>query len=91
MVQFSSKLTCIPVLWNVRERRLSGKSREAVETNARMRIKKLLLGIHEAVKSLLSRPGGFDAEAVKCQYQGSLETRMTLLRLLDRYIEGFRA
>ena len=89
MVQFSSKLTCTPALWNVRERRLSGKSREAVETNAR--IEKLLLGIHEAVKSLSTRPGGFDAEAVKCQYQGSLETRMTLLRLLDRYIEGLRS
>lgn len=74
MVQFSSKLTCTPALWNVRERRLSGKSREAVETNAR--IEKLLLGIHEAVK---------------CQYQGSLGTRMTLLRLLDRYIEGLRS
>ena len=89
MVQFSSKLTCTPALWNVRERRLSGKSREAVETNAR--IEKLLLGIHEAVKSLSTRPGGFDAEAVKCQYQGSLETRMTLLRLLNRYIEGLRS
>ena len=89
MVQFSSKLTCTSALWNVRERRLSGKSREAVETNAW--IKKLLLGIHEAVKSFSSRPGGFDAETVKCQYQGSLGTRMTLLRLLDRYIEGFRA
>ncbi len=89
MVQFSSKLTCTPALWNVRERRLSGKSREAVETNAR--IEKLLLGIHEAVKSLSTRPGGFDAEAVKNQYQGSLETRMTLLRLLDRYIEGLRS
>lgn len=72
-----------------RERRLSGKSREAVETNAR--IEKLLLGIHEAVKSLSTRPGGFDAEAVKCQYQGSLETRMTLLSLLDCYIEGLRS
>lgn len=89
MVQFSSKLTCTPALWNVRKWRLSGKSREAVETNAR--IEKLLLGIHEAVKSLSSRPGGFDAEAVKNQYQGSLETRMTLLRLLDRYIEELRS
>ncbi len=80
MVQLSSKLTRTPALWNVRERRLIGKSREAVETNAR--IEKLLLGIHETVKSLSSRPGRVDAEAVKCQYQSSLEIRMPLLRLL---------
>lgn len=33
MAQFSCKLSCTPGLWNARESRLNGKSREAVETN----------------------------------------------------------
>ena len=36
MVQFSCKLSCTPDLWNPRESRLDGKSREAVETNAKI-------------------------------------------------------
>ena len=32
MAQFSCKLSCTPGLWNARESRLNGKSREAVET-----------------------------------------------------------
>ena len=35
MAQFSCKLSCTPWLWNPRESRLNGKSREAVETNAK--------------------------------------------------------
>ena len=31
MAQFSCKLSCTPELWNPRESRLNGKSREAVE------------------------------------------------------------
>ena len=46
VAQFSTKLSCTPKLWNVRENRLEGKSREAVETNAK--IEKLLLAIHAA-------------------------------------------
>lgn len=44
MAQFSSKLSCTPELWNPRESRLNGKSKEAVETNAK--IDKLLLAIN---------------------------------------------
>ena len=36
MAQFSCKLSCTPGLWNPRESRLNGKSREAVETNAKI-------------------------------------------------------
>ena len=35
MAQFGCKLSCKPELWNARESRLDGKSREAVETNAK--------------------------------------------------------
>ena len=33
IAQFSCKLSCDPKLWNARESRLNGKSREAVATN----------------------------------------------------------
>ena len=46
MAQFSCKLSCTPGLWNARESRLNGKSREAVETNEK--IERLLLAVHSA-------------------------------------------
>ena len=81
MAQFSSKLSCTPELWNPRESRLNGKSKEAVEINAK--IDKLLLAINSAYDSLLERKIDFDATAVKEAFQGSVETQMTLLRRLD--------
>ena len=52
MAQFGCKLSCRPELWNARESRLDGKSREAVETNAKL--DKLLLGhtIQEITRGL---------------------------------------
>lgn len=43
MAQFSTKLSCRPELWNTRESRLNGKSREAVVTNAKL--EQLLISI----------------------------------------------
>ena len=85
MAQFSSKLSCTPELWNPRESRLNGKSKEAVEINAK--IDKLLLAINSAYDSLLERKIDFDATVVKEAFQGSVETQMTLLRRLDIHIE----
>lgn len=78
MVQFSCKISCTPGLWNPRESRLNGKSREAVETNAK--IDKLLLDINAAFDSLLERKSDFDAVSVKDAFQGSMNTQMTLLK-----------
>jgi len=89
MIQFSLKLSCTPSLWNPRESRLDGKSREAVEINAK--IEKVLLGIHSAFDSLMERKKPFDAESVKNQYQGSMNSQTTLLALLDGYMAGLRA
>ena len=52
MAQFGCKLSCRPELWNARESRLDGKSREAVEANAKL--DKLLLGhtIQEITRGL---------------------------------------
>ncbi|GAB6008805.1 tyrosine-type recombinase/integrase [Dysgonomonas reticulitermitis] len=87
-VQFSSKLSCTPTLWNPRESRLDGKSNEAVEANAK--IDKLLLAVHHAFDSLVKRNKPFDAESVKVLYQGSMNAQTTLLTLLDRHMEGLR-
>ena len=89
MAQFSLKLSCTPSLWNPRESRLDGKSREAVEVN--QKIEKLLLSVHSAFDSLIARKKPFDAEVVKNLYQGSMGGQITLLALLDRYMEGLRA
>lgn len=69
IAQFSSKLSCTPELWNPRESRLNGKSKEAVEINAK--IDKLLLAINSAFDSLLERKQEFDATDVKNAFQGS--------------------
>ena len=57
MAQFSCKLSCTPGLWNARESRLNGKSREAVETNEK--IERLLLAVHSAFNSLMERKRDF--------------------------------
>ncbi len=89
MSQFSLKLSCTPGLWNPRESRLDGKSREAVVTNAK--IEELLLAVHSAYDTLIERNRPFDAESVKNLFQGSMGAQTTLLVLLDKYIDGLRA
>ncbi len=89
MAQFSCKLSCTPGLWNSRESRLDGKSREAVETNAA--IDRLLLGVNAAFDFLVDRGGGFDANDVKEQFQGSMETRVTLMRMTDAVCEELKS
>ena len=53
IAQFSCKLSCNPDLWNPRESRMDGKSREAVEVNSRL--ENLLLSVQSAYQSLLSK------------------------------------
>ena len=89
MAQFGCKLSCRPELWNARESRLDGKSREAVETN--VKLDKLLLAVNAAFDTLVERGQDFDATAVKDLFQGSMETQMTLLRMTDRICEDLKA
>jgi hypothetical protein len=89
MAQFSCKLSCTPDLWNPRESRLNGKNREAVIINAKL--EKILVAVHSAYDTLAGRKQEFDAMAVKDLFQGSMETQMPLLKLLDRHIEEIRA
>ena len=85
IAQFSCKLSCNPDLWNPRESRMDGKSREAVEVNGRL--ENLLLSIQSAYQSLLARGCAFDATDVKEQFQGSLQTRCMLIERLDMLIK----
>ena len=89
MAQFGCKLSCTPELWNPRESRLNGKSKKAVETNAK--IEKLLLAINSAFDSLLERKQEFDATAVKDMFQGSMDKQMTLLKQFDRINEDLKS
>ena len=85
VAQFSCKLSCNPDLWNPRESRMDGKSREAVEVNGRL--ENLLLSIQSAYQSLLARGCPFDATDVKEQFQGSVQTQCMLIERLDMLIK----
>ena len=85
IAQFSCKLSCNPDLWNSRESRMDGKSREAVEVNSRL--ENLLLSVQSAYQSLLSKGCPFDATDVKEQFQGSVQTRCMLIERLDMLIK----
>ena len=85
IAQFSCKLSCDPNLWNPRESRMDGKSREAVEVNGRL--ENLLLSVQSAYQSLLSKGCPFDATDVKEQFQGSVQTRCMLIERLDMLIK----
>ena len=82
MAQFSCKLSCTPNLWNPRSGRLEGKSREAVEVNAK--IDKMLLNINSAYDNLLKRNVNFTAQSIKELMQGSVECQVTLMDMMDR-------
>ena len=81
MAQFGCKLSCTPKLWNPRESRLDGKSKEAMEVNAK--IDKLLLTVNSAYEALVELKKDFDAKAIKGLFQCSADTQVTLLKELD--------
>lgn len=89
MAQFSCKLSCKPELWNPRESRLNGKSKEAVETNER--IEKLLLAVNSAFDSLVARQVEFTATDVKEMFQGSVKTQMTLMGAVNKMYADMEA
>ncbi|WP_045166429.1 Arm DNA-binding domain-containing protein, partial [Prevotella intermedia] len=76
IAQFCCKLSCNPDLWNPRESRMDGKSREAVEINGRL--ENLLLSIQSAYQSLIAKGQPFDAADIKEQFQGSVQARCML-------------
>ena len=85
VAQFSCKLSCNPDLWNSRESRMDGRSREAVEINGRL--ENLLLSIQSAYQSLIAKEQPFDATDVKELFQGSVQARCRLIERLDILIK----
>ena len=85
IAQFSCKLSCNPKLWNARESRLNGKSREAVATNGKL--ERLLLSVQSAYRVLCERGAVFTATDIKEQFQGSMQTQITFLERYDRMVE----
>lgn len=88
VVQFSTKLSCTPELWNPRESRLNGKSKEAVETN--VKIEKVLLAVSTAFDTLVRRNTDFTAQSIKELMQGSMNTQMTLMQMGRRVTDDIR-
>jgi len=85
IAQFSCKLFCNPDLWNPRESRMEGKSREAVEVNGRL--DNLLLAVQSSYQSLLAKGSPFDATDIKEHFQGSVQSRAMLLERFDDLIK----
>ena len=88
IAQFSCKLFCNPDLWNPRESRMDGKSREAVEVNAKL--DNFLLAVQSSYQSLLAKGLPFDATDIKEDFQGSVQSRTMLLERFDGLIEEMR-
>ncbi len=85
IAQFSCKLFCNPDLWNPRESRMDGKSREAVEVNAKL--DNLLLAVQSSYQSLLAKGAPFDATDIKEHFQGSVQARCMLIERLDLLVK----
>ena len=85
IAQFSCKLFCNPDLWNPRESRMDGKSREAVEVNAKL--DNLLLAVQASYQSLLAKGSPFDATDIKERFQGCVQSRAMLLERFDDLIK----
>ena len=88
IAQFSCKLFCNPDLWNPRESRMNGKSREAVEVNGRL--DNLLLAVQASYQSLLVKGSPFNATDIKEHFQGSVQSRTMLLERFDGLIEEMK-
>ena len=85
IAQFSCKLSCNPDLWNPRESRMDGKSREAVEVNRRL--DNLLFAVQASYQSLLAKGSPFDAIDIKEHFQGSVQARCMLIERLDLLVK----
>ena len=85
IAQFSCKLSCNPDLWNSRESRMNGKSREAVEINGRL--DNQLLTVQSSYQSLLAKGSPFDATDIKEHFQGSVQARCMLIERLDLLVK----
>ncbi|SUB89442.1 Uncharacterised protein [Porphyromonas macacae] len=82
MAQFSSKLSCNPMLWNTRESRLTGKSHEAMATNAKLEC--FLFSVQGVYQTLCDRGIEFSVKDIKEPFQGSMQRRTIFLQCYDQ-------
>ena len=82
------QLSCVPKLWNARESRLNGKSREAVTTNGKL--ERLLLSAQSAYQTLCERGIVFTATDIKELLQGSMQSQITFLERYDQMLEEMK-
>lgn len=88
VAQFSCKLSCDEKLWNARESRLNGKSKVAVEVNAKLDT--IIASINEAHSTLQKRNQPYNASDIKNLFQGSVVAQTTLLRAFDNIVDDFK-
>ncbi|MFI3263313.1 MAG: Arm DNA-binding domain-containing protein [Rikenellaceae bacterium] len=89
VAQFSCKLSCDEKLWNARESRLNGKSKIAVEVNAKLDT--IIASINEAHSTLQKRNKPYNASDIKNLFQGSVVAQTTLLKAFDNIVDDFKA
>ena len=86
VAQFSTKMEVQPDLWDAKAYRLTGKSRTAKETNAK--IDRLEEDIRRYYKEILDEQGYITAELVKNAVNGIGQHKRKLLELYREYMEG---
>lgn len=87
VAQFSTKMEVRPDLWDAKAYRLTGKSRTAKETNAK--IDRLEEDIRRYYKEILDEQGYITAELVKNAVNGIGQHKRKLLELYREYMEDF--
>ncbi len=87
VAQFSTKMEVQPDLWDAKAYRLTGKSRTAKETNAK--IDRLEEDIRRYYKEILDEQGYITAELVKNAVNGIGQHKRKLLELYREYMEDF--
>jgi hypothetical protein len=87
VAQFSTKMEVRPDLWDAKAYRLTGKSRTAKETNAK--IDKIEEDIRRYYKEILDEQGYITAELVKNAVNGIGQHKRKLLELYREYMEDF--
>lgn len=87
VAQFSTKMEVQPELWDAKNYRLTGKSRIAKETNAK--IDRLEEEIHRYYREILDEQGYITAELVKNAVNGVGQYKRKLLELYREYMEEY--
>lgn len=87
VAQFSTKMEVPPDLWDAKAYRLTGKSRIAKETNAK--IDRLEEDIRRYYKEILDEQGYITAELVKNAVNGIGQHKRKLLELYREYMEDY--